>query len=85
MPISFNFTEWVILALVFVLGWLVGLASRSGKKWRGRYEAERDAHASYRRDTDARIAAIDAREAEFGHRAAPAAEPARFRKDGRPL
>ena len=89
MPIAFTFTEWIILLLVFVLGWLLGLLSRSGgRRWRRQYEAERDAHATYRRDTEDRLAAMEAREAEFGHRAAPAAptrETARFRKDGRPL
>jgi predicted flap endonuclease-1-like 5' DNA nuclease len=43
MP-AFTTNEWVILVLVFVLGWLLGLLSRSGgKKWRRAYEAERDA------------------------------------------
>lgn len=57
----FTVNQWAIVALVFVAGWLLGLASHSGgRRWRERYAAERDAHATYRRDTDARIAAAKA-------------------------
>lgn len=57
----FTVTQWAILALVFVAGWLLGLASHpGGRKWRERYAAERDAHAAARRDTDAQAAAIRA-------------------------
>ena len=58
----FTVTQWLIVALVFVAGWLLGLASHpGGRKWRDRYAAERDAHAAYRKDADARIAAADTR------------------------
>jgi hypothetical protein len=54
---AFTLTQWAIVALVFVAGWLLGLASHSGgRKWRDRYTAERDAHATLRRDADARVA-----------------------------
>lgn len=57
---SFTVTQWAIVALVFVAGWLLGLASHSGgRKWRDRYAAERDAHAQARRDADARVAALE--------------------------
>ncbi|WP_419809110.1 hypothetical protein [Sphingomonas sp.] len=57
----FTVTQWAILALVFVAGWLLGLASHAGgRKWRERYAAERDAHATYRRDDEARVAAARA-------------------------
>ena len=83
---SFTINEWVILLLVFVLGWLLGMLSRSGgKRWRRELEEERAEHAAYRRDVEARLAE---RDAEFGHRAVPAApahETVRFRKDGRPI
>ncbi len=53
----FTLNQWAVVALVFVAGWLVGLMSRSGsKKWRLRYEAERDAHLAARRDYEARLA-----------------------------
>lgn len=59
-------TELTLLALVLVAGWLFGLASHSGgAKWKTRYLAERDAHAGYRRDADARVAAAEARHAEL--------------------
>jgi hypothetical protein len=59
---SFTITQWLIVALVFVAGWLLGLASHpGGRKWRERYAAERDAHAAYRRDADARVAAAETR------------------------
>ena len=63
---SFNTTEWVIVALVFIAGWLLGLASHTGgRKWRDRYATERDAHAAYRTDAEARIAAAEARHREL--------------------
>ena len=50
-------SQFAVLALVLVAGWLFGLASHSGgRKWRERYTAERDAHAAYRRDADTRVA-----------------------------
>lgn len=55
--LAFTVTQWAIIALVFVAGWLLGLASHpGGRKWRERYAAERDAHAALRKDADARIA-----------------------------
>jgi hypothetical protein len=58
-------SQWAVLALVLVAGWLFGLASASGgRKWRNRYADERDAHASYRRDADKRIADANRRTAE---------------------
>ncbi|HEU0044052.1 hypothetical protein [Sphingomonas sp.] len=63
---SFTITEWAIVALVFVAGWLLGLASHpGGRKWRERYAAERDAHAAYRRDADARVTAAETRHREL--------------------
>jgi uncharacterized membrane-anchored protein YhcB (DUF1043 family) len=40
--IAFTSDQWVILALVFVLGLLVGafLLAGSGRKWKHRYRAE---------------------------------------------
>ena len=50
-----NFTGngWVILGLVLVVGWLLGLMSRSGGgKWKAEYERERAAHQALRKDHD---------------------------------
>ena len=42
--IAFTSDQWVILALVFVLGLLVGafLFSGTGRKWKHRYRSEAD-------------------------------------------
>ena len=70
----FTPTQWVILALVLVAGWLFGLASHpGGRKWKTRYAAERDANARYRSETDARL--TDARK---GHDTALAEARARI-------
>ena len=71
MP-EFTTNQWAILFLVLVLGWLLGLISRSGgKKWKRAYEAERDARA----DEQAELEAARARVAELeaARPAAPAA------------
>jgi hypothetical protein len=58
--------EWIVLALVLLAGWLFGLASHpGGRKWRARYATERDAHAAYRHDMEARLSASDARVRDY--------------------
>lgn len=69
--------EWIAVALALLGGWLLGLASHpGGRKWRDRYNAERDAHAAARRDAEARLSASDARlrELEADHGRAAQAE-----------
>ncbi|RZM36395.1 MAG: hypothetical protein EOP67_06715 [Sphingomonas sp.] len=59
-------TQFAVLALLFIAGWLFGLASHpGGRKWKTRYLAERDAHGLARKDRDGRITAADARVAEL--------------------
>jgi predicted flap endonuclease-1-like 5' DNA nuclease len=62
MP-EFTTSQWAILFLVLVLGWLLGLLSRSGgKKWKRAYEAERDARADEQAELEAartRIAELE--------------------------
>jgi predicted flap endonuclease-1-like 5' DNA nuclease len=68
MPAFANFgtNEWIVLFLVLVLGWLLGLVSRSGgAKWRRAYESERDARIEEQRDHEAALAAANARIVEF--------------------
>ncbi len=82
MPAFANFgtNEWVVLFLVLVLGWLLGLVSRSGgAKWRRAYEAERDARIEEQRDHEAALTAANAQIAALETAAArPAvAAPAR--------
>ena len=65
MP-AFTTNQWAILFLVLVLGWLLGLISRSGgRKWRRAYEAERDARIEDQRAHAEAIAAANARIAEL--------------------
>jgi len=68
---EFTTNQWAILFLVLVLGWLLGLVSRSGgRKWKRAYQAERDARA----DEQAELEAARARVAELeAARPAPAA------------
>lgn len=68
----FSTNQWVILLLVLVLGWLLGLLSRSGgAKWRRLYEQERAERQSLTDAQEARIAAANTRIAEL-ERHAPA-------------
>lgn len=63
---AFTTNQWAILALVLLLGWLLGLASRSGgRKWRRDYERERAEHLAYRKEQEARVAAAEQRTAEL--------------------
>ena len=65
MPLFSTPTQFAALALVFVAGWLFGLASHpGGKKWKARYLAERDAHASVKKDGDVRATAAEKRAVE---------------------
>jgi len=58
--------QYIALAIVLFAGWLLGLASSSGgRKWRERYAAERDAHASLRRDADTARTTHNARVTEL--------------------
>jgi len=80
-------TQYAVLVLLLIAGWFFGLASHpGGRKWRVRYEEERDAHAAYRKEIEAqrkadadRIAALERRNAELetdlraAHVAVPAA------------
>ncbi len=69
-------TQFAVLVLVLIAGWLLGLASHpGGRKWKDRYAAEREAHAATRRDADTRVAAAEARAAEAERvQAAPVVE-----------
>jgi len=72
MP-AFTTNQWAILFLVLVLGWLLGLISRSGgAKWRRAYEAERDARVEEQREHNVALTAANDRIAEL-ERARPAA------------
>ncbi|MBY8828207.1 hypothetical protein [Hephaestia mangrovi] len=62
-------TQYAVLALLLVAGWFFGLASHpGGRKWRTRYEEEREAHAAYRREVEAQRKADAERLAELESR-----------------
>jgi hypothetical protein len=66
MPLFSTPTQFAALGLIFVAGWLFGLASHpGGRKWKERYASERDAHATARRDYDIRLAAAEKRAVEL--------------------
>jgi predicted flap endonuclease-1-like 5' DNA nuclease len=68
--VEFTTNQWIIIGLVLVLGWLLGLASRSGgSKWKRAYQQERDDYVAYRAENEARIKASNERIAELDHHA----------------
>lgn len=74
MP-TFTTNQWVVVFLVLLLGWLLGLISRSGgAKWRRAYEAERDGRIEDSREHAAALEAANARIAEL-ERAQPVVAP----------
>ncbi len=71
MP-AFTTSQWAILFLVLLLGWLLGLLSRSGgAKWRRAYESERDARVAEQGEHEQALATANARIDEL-ERARPA-------------
>jgi len=59
---GFTVNQWAIVGLVLVLGWLLGMLSRSGgARWRRAYEEERSA----RQDADVQLAAARGRIADL--------------------
>ena len=65
--IAFTSDQWVILALVFTLGLLVGafLFAGSGRKWKRRYREAEDQRAQWERSYNERDAELTAREKEW--------------------
>lgn len=66
---------WMILGLTLVLGWVLGLMSRSGgKKWKTELHRERKEHEAAIRNRDTQIEALKARNMEY-ERSRPAVAP----------
>jgi Flp pilus assembly protein TadB len=65
--IAFTSDQWVILALVFVLGLLVGafLFTGSGRKWKHRYRSEVDRREAIEREHAEHHRQFEAREKEW--------------------
>lgn len=48
--------QWIIIAIIFVAGVILGLILRSGgAKWRRKYDIERAEHQMLRREYDAHL------------------------------
>ncbi len=79
---SFTTNQWAILALVLLLGWLLGLASRSGGR---RWKLEASEERARRRTIEERLAVAHQRIAELERQAPVVApvvtEPAVVRRD----
>lgn len=84
--------QFLGLALALVAGWLLGMASSSaGRRWRERYEAERDAHQALReelatahtrvRDLEAANSRLERTIADRRPATAPVADPAPTKRD----
>jgi hypothetical protein len=65
-------TQFVALALTLFAGWMFGLASRGGGKWRDRYREEELRHRTYRdesgvelRETQRRLRDLEAENARL--------------------
>ena len=68
--IAFTSDQWAILALVFVLGLLVGafLFTGSGRKWKQRYRSEVDRREEIEREHQDHVRAREEREKEWRER-----------------
>ncbi len=66
--LTFTTNQWAVLLLVLVLGWLLGLLSRSGgARWRRAYDEQSSAYEEQRvlrENAEARAAAAESRLAE---------------------
>jgi uncharacterized membrane protein len=87
---SFTQDQWIILALVFVLGLLIGMWMTSGgrRKWKTRYNEESSRRAALEKEHAQHRADWEAREKEWREqdsRRAAAIKSSRDTADDRPL
>lgn len=55
-------TQFAVLAVCLIAGWLFGLASApGGRKWKDRLREAEAAHATYRKDAEQRVKDAEAR------------------------
>jgi hypothetical protein len=88
--IAFTSDQWVILALVFVLGLLVGafLFAGSGRKWKHRYRSEVDRRETIENEHAEQHRQWESREKEWREQDSLRAAAIRDRRDAdtdRPL
>jgi hypothetical protein len=83
---SVNYNEWVIYALVFLLGLVLGMALMAGGKWKRRYKEEarlRQEEIRLRKEVEAENRRLQKDGAEMDTlRHAAARDEARRRGDG---
>ena len=64
MP-AFTINQWAMIGLVLVLGWLLGLLTRSGAgRWRRAFEQEQDRRIAIEREHEAQVARLAEYEGE---------------------
>lgn len=90
MTVTTDPNTWVIYALVFLLGLLIGAFLTAGgrRKWKGRYAAEVERRREVEQERDQRVKDLEAREKEWRERdslRAAALKGSRDPADDRPL
>jgi uncharacterized membrane-anchored protein YhcB (DUF1043 family) len=87
--LTFTSDQWIILALVFVLGLLIGMFLTAGgrRKWKTRYNDERRRCEQLEREHEERRREWDEREKDWRERDSLRAAAAKDRRDpdDRPL
>lgn len=70
MPV-FTTNQWAVIGLVLIMGWLLGLLTRSGAgRWRRAFEQERERRIAIERERDAHVARLTEYEGERERRIA---------------
>ena len=87
MTITNDPNVWVIYALVFLLGLLVGVFMTAGgrRKWKTRYNSEIERRRELEREHDKRVKDWEAREKEWRERDALRGAAVKTPPDDRPL
>ena len=83
MTITSDPNLWVICALVFLLGLLIGVFLTAGgrRKWKHRYKTEVDRREEIEREHDRHVRDMEEREKEWRERDSLRAAAARDRRD----
>jgi uncharacterized membrane protein len=90
MTVTTDPNVWIIYALIFILGLLIGVFLTAGgrRKWKSRYQAEVDRRREVERERDQRAKDLDEREKEWRERdslRSAAIKSGRDPADDRPL
>jgi hypothetical protein len=83
MSITSDPNLWVICALVFLLGLLIGVFLTAGgrRKWKTRYQTEADRRAALEREHEQHVRASEERDREWRERDSLRDAPVRDRRD----